>query len=63
MKISAKALIEEDLTWFLEKIRKVHAFSVLSNKELMHIVSKMRGYEFHAGTTLVNQGESANLFL
>lgn len=62
MKINMKALVKEDLTWFVEQIRKVRVFSVLSNTELMKIVSQMRGFNFAAGTTLVNQGESANLF-
>lgn len=62
MKINMKALVKEDLTWFVEQIRKVRVFSVLSNPELMKIVSQMRGFNFAAGTTLVNQGESANLF-
>jgi CRP-like cAMP-binding protein len=62
MKINTKTVIKEDTNWFLNKISKVQAFSVLSNKELMQIVSQMRAFEFQAGTTLVNQGESANLF-
>ena len=62
MKINMKKLGKEDLTWFVEQIRKVRVFSVLSNPELMKIVSQMKGFEFRAGTTLVNQGESANLF-
>ena len=62
MKINMKAVIKEDISWFLEHIKKVKAFSVLSNSQLMEMVSKMRAFEFKAGTTLVNQGESANLF-
>ena len=62
MKINAKAIIKDDLNWFLAKMRGVQAFSVLSDKELMEIVSQMKAFEFKEGTTLVNQGESANLF-
>lgn len=62
MNINTKAVIKEDLNWFLAQMKKVQAFSVLSNQELMQLVSKMRGFEFKAGTRLVNQGESANLF-
>ena len=62
MNINTKVVEKEDLDWFLAKMRDVQAFSVLSNMELMQIVSQMRGFEFKAGTTLVNQGESANLF-
>lgn len=62
MKINAKAIIKDDLNWFLGRMRGVQAFSVLSDKELMEVVSQMRAFEFKQGTTLVNQGESANLF-
>ena len=62
MSINSKAILKEGLDWFFEKLRGVRAFSVLSNKELAQLASKMRSYEFQAGTTLVNQGESANLF-
>ncbi len=62
MTINAKAIIKDDLNWFLEKMRGIQAFSVLSDKELMQLVSKMKAFEFKEGTTLVNQGESANLF-
>ena len=62
MKINAKAIIKDDLNWFLAKMSGIQAFSVLSNKELMEIVSQMKAFEFKEGTTLVNQGESANLF-
>ena len=62
MKINTNALLKADANWFLEQMKKVQAFSVLSDKELMHLVSQMRSYDFAAGTTLVNQGESANLF-
>ena len=62
MKINAKAIIKDDLNWFLAKMRGVQAFSVLSDRELMEIVSQMKAFEFKEGTTLVNQGESANLF-
>ena len=62
MKINMKALIEEDPNWFVEQIKKVRAFSVLSDKELMYVVSQMRSFYFKAGTTIVNQGEAANLF-
>ena len=31
-----KALIAEDPNWFVEQIKKVRAFSVLSDKELMY---------------------------
>ena len=34
MKINAKAIIKDDLNWFLAKMRGIQAFSVLSNKEL-----------------------------
>ena len=57
-----KALIAEDPNWFVEQIKKVRAFSVLSDKELMYVVSQMRSFYFKAGTTIVNQGEAANLF-
>ena len=62
MKTTVKDLIKEDPSWFVEQLRKVRAFSVLSDDELMKIVSQMKSFEFKAGTTLVNQGESANLF-
>ena len=62
MKTTVKDLIKEDPSWFVEQLRKVRAFSVLSDDELMKIVSQMKSLEFKAGTTLVNQGESANLF-
>lgn len=62
MKINAQTLIKEDAAWFVMQLRKVKAFSVLSDEELMRLVSQMRSYDFKAGTTLVNQGESANLF-
>ncbi len=62
MKTTVKNLIEEDPSWFVEQIRKVRAFSVLSDKELRHVVSEMRIFNFKAGTTIVNQGEAANLF-
>ncbi len=62
MNINTKAVVKEDLNWFLAQMNKVQAFSVLSNPELMQLVTQMRGFEFKAGTTLVNQGESANLF-
>ncbi len=57
-----KALRKEDADWFLKQLKKVKAFSILSDEELMRLVSQMRRYDFKAGTTLVNQGESANLF-
>ena len=62
MEIDIKALITADPDWFMKQIRKVRPFSVLSDDELMKIVSQMKSFEFKAGTTLVNQGESANLF-
>jgi CRP-like cAMP-binding protein len=62
MRINAQALIKEDAGWFVAQLRKVKAFSVLTDKDLMELVSQMRSYDFKAGTTLVNQGESANLF-
>ena len=62
MKINAKAIIKDDLNWFLEKMSGIQTFSVLSDKELMEIVSQMKAFEFKEWTTLVNQGESANLF-
>ena len=62
MKINMKALIAEDPNWFVEQIKKVRAFSVLSDKELMYVVPQMRSFYFKAGTTIVNQGEAANLF-
>ena len=62
MEIDIKALITADPDYFMKQIRKVRAFSVLSDDELMKIVSQMKSFEFKAGTTLVNQGESANLF-
>jgi CRP-like cAMP-binding protein len=62
MKINTQTLIKEDAAWFIAQLRKVKAFSVLSDKNLKELVSQMRSYDFKAGTTLVNQGESANLF-
>ena len=62
MKINAQALGKEDAGWFLGQLKKVKAFSVLSDEDLVDLVSQMRSYDFKAGTTLVNQGESANLF-
>ena len=62
MKPTVKDLIKEDPSWFVEQLRKVRAFSVLSDKELRHVVSQMRIFNFKAGTTIVNQGEAANLF-
>ena len=62
MNINTKVVEKEDLHWFLAQMKKVNAFSILPNQDLMHLVSKMRGFEFKAGTTIVNQGESANLF-
>ena len=62
MKVNMKMLLEEDLDWFVEQMQKVRAFSVLSHKELKHVVSQMRGFHFRAGTTIVSQGEQANLF-
>ena len=62
MKINAQALIKEDAGWFVAQLRNVKAFSVLSDQDLVELVSQMRSYDFKAGTTLVNQGESANLF-
>ncbi len=57
-----KTLLKVDPDWFMAQVRKVKAFSVLSDDELMEIVSQMKSFEFKAGTTLVSQGESANLF-
>ncbi len=62
MKIDMQALIKEDASWFVEQLKKVKVFSVLPDSELMKIVGQMKSYDFKAGTTLVNQGESANLF-
>ena len=62
MKTTVKDLIKEDPSWFVEQLRKVRAFSVLSDKELVYVVSQMRSFYFKAGTTIVNQGEAANLF-
>jgi len=62
MNINTKAVVKEDLNWFLAQMNKVQAFSVLSDRELMQLVAQMKGFEFKAGTKLVNQGESANLF-
>lgn len=62
MKTNVKDLIKADPSWFVEQIRKVRAFSVLSDKELRYVVSEMRIFNFKAGTTIVNQGEAANLF-
>jgi hypothetical protein len=39
MKTTVKDLIKEDPSWFVEQLRKVRAFSVLSDKELRHVVS------------------------
>lgn len=61
MAINATAVTLDD-SWFLTKMKRVHAFSILSDRDIMKIVSEMRTYEFQKGTTLVNQGESANLF-
>ena len=41
-----KALIAEDPNWFVEQIKKVRAFSVLSDKELMYVVSQIRSFYF-----------------
>ena len=57
MKTTVKDLIKEDPSWFVEQLRKVRAFSVLSDKELRHVVSQMRIFNFKAGATIVNQGE------
>lgn len=62
MKTDMKTLVKADPDWFIGQLRKVKAFSVLSNIELLKISSQMRTFDFKAGTTLVNQGESANLF-
>ena len=62
MKINTQALIKEDAGWFIAQLRNVKDFSVLSDQDLVELVSQMRSYDFKAGTTLVNQGESANLF-
>lgn len=62
MKINAQTLIREDAGWFVTQLRKIKAFSVLSDADIRELVSQMRSYDFKAGTTLVNQGESANLF-
>ena len=62
MKTTVKDLIKEDPSWFVEQLRKVRAFSVLSDEELRHGVSQMRIFNFKAGATIVNQGEAANLF-
>ncbi len=62
MDFNKKALGEEELKWFLEKMKLVEAFSILSDDELKELLSHMRGFEFKAGITLVNQGEAANLF-
>ena len=62
MKINTQALIKEDAGWFVAQLRNVKAFSVLSDQDLVELVSQMRSYDFKAGTTLANQGESANLF-
>lgn len=58
MKINAKAIIKDDLNWFLGKMSGIQAFSVLSDKELMEIVSQMKAFEFKEGIT----GKSVNLF-
>jgi len=62
MKVDMKALVKADPDWFLDQLKKVKAFTVLSDEELLEISTQMRSYDFKAGTTLVNQGESANLF-
>jgi len=62
MDISTKTVGEEEFNWFLKKMKLVEAFAILSDQELMQLVSQMRSYEFKAGTTLVSQGEEANLF-
>lgn len=62
MQIDIKALVKKDADWFVGQIRKINVFSVLSDRQLMDIVSQMRSYSFKAGTTLVHQGEAANLF-
>jgi len=62
MKTNGKTLTEEELNRFVEQIREVRAFSVLSDKELMEIVSQMRIFNFKAGTIIVKQGEPANMF-
>jgi CRP-like cAMP-binding protein len=62
MKINMKALIAEDPNWFVEQIKKVRAFSVLSYTELLFVLSQMWRFYFKAGTTILNQGEAANLF-
>lgn len=62
MNMNKKAILKEDIEWFLTQISKVQTFSVLSDKELRQIIKEMRSFDFKAGTTIVNQGESANLF-
>ena len=57
-----KELIKEDPDWFMNQLRKVKAFSVLSDEELIKLVWEMQSFAFQAGTTIVTQGESANLF-
>lgn len=62
MKVDMKSLVKANPDWFLDQLKKVKAFSVLSDAELLKISGQMRSFDFKAGTTLVNQGESANLF-
>ena len=62
MKVDMKSLVKANPDWFLYQLKKVKAFSVLSDAELLKISEQMRSFDFKAGTTLVNQGESANLF-
>ena len=57
-----KFLVKESASYLVEQFRKVKVLSVLSDTELRTIVSQMRGFEFKAGTRIVNQGELANLF-
>ena len=57
-----KFLVKENASYLVEQFRKVKVLSVLSDTELRTIVSQMRGFEFKAGTRIVNQGELANLF-
>jgi len=57
-----KFLVKENASYLVEQLRKVKVLSVLSDTELGTIVSQMRGFEFKAGTRIVNQGELANLF-
>ena len=62
MRINMKFLVKENASYLVEQFRKVKVLSVLSDTELRTIVSQMRGFEFKAGTRIVNQGELANLF-